>query len=216
LNSNEPGVIHLIREASKAFAQCGDEKNGALMPFQTFIHESLSTNRLRSVPLERFKGNRFNIIFSSAGNVFFLANEMLAFLQAEATNRLLKSLSFDLQVQEYLAGRKALGLISELISKPLWCRIEDPRISIMQIGPHYKELVLYLENIDFIKFMEGNNIMPDCDKEQLQHSVVFMSLIKPREHDCKGQVILELIIQAVLSVIKRILADHLDGGNGIQ
>jgi hypothetical protein len=40
-----------------------------------------------------------------------------------------------------------------------------------------------------------------------------MSLIKPWEHDCKVQVILlELIIPALLSVIKRILADHLDGG----
>jgi hypothetical protein len=137
---------------------------------------------------------------------------MLAFLQSGATNRLLKSLSFDFQVQEYLAGCKALGLISELISKPLWYRIEDPSISIMQIGAYYQELVLYLENIDFIKFMEGNYVMPGCDKEQLQHSVVFMSLIKPWEHDCKVQVIIELIIPALLSVIKRILADHLDGG----
>ena len=212
LKSNEPGAIRLLRIACKAFARGGDEKNGAHMPFATFLQDFLTTNKLNSIPLERFKGNRFNIIFSSGSNVFYLHDQMKAFLEFGASNRLLQAVQFDLGIQEYLAGCKALGLVSELITKPLWCKIEDSNITIMQMGTQYKELVQYMENMDYAMFMEGNYLLSGVDKEQLQKSVVFSALMKPSEYDNKVQVILQVIIPSLLSVMKRILKDHVEGG----
>ncbi|XP_071149165.1 uncharacterized protein [Mytilus edulis] len=212
LKATEPGAVRLIRIASKAFARGGDEKNGAHLHFETYIDNFLATHKLRSIPLERYRGNRFNIIFSAASNVFFLADKMSAYLEAGASNRLLLALQFDLQIPEYVAGCKALGLISEFITIPLWCCLEDSNISIMDIGVHFKELVAYLEEMDYQKFVEGKYLMTRVDRQKVLNSRIVLSLVKPWEHDDKVHVILQMIIPALTGVVKRLLADHLVGG----
>ena len=48
---------------------------------------------------------------------------------------------YDLQVPEYLAGCKALGHVSCLVTVPLWSTIENERIHIMDIGTMYQEVI---------------------------------------------------------------------------
>ena len=103
---------------------------------------------MRRLPLERFSGNRFNILFSSASNVFFLADQLNQYLEFDACNCLVQAVKSDLKVPEYLAGCEALGLVSHLIMLLLWSQIENTDISILEIALYYKELVIYLENID--------------------------------------------------------------------
>jgi len=50
----------------------------------------------------------------------FLSAKIKDFLKSgNDTNRLLKSVKFDISVPEYIAGCKALGLISYLVTVPL-------------------------------------------------------------------------------------------------
>ena len=53
----------------------------------------LKENGLKSIPLERFRGNRFNVLFRNAGAVFFLKDEIKNFLDLESSNRLLAAVS---------------------------------------------------------------------------------------------------------------------------
>ena len=109
LKANESGTARLVRTACKAFARGADEKNGVHAPFQAHIKSFLDENKMKSIPLVPYRGNRFNILFENAGNVFFLSPHMSDFLQGYQNNMLLTAVFKDLNVPEYLAGCKALG-----------------------------------------------------------------------------------------------------------
>ena len=57
--------------ASKAFARGGDDNNGVHQQFKSYLNNFQQQHKMRRLPLEKFSGNRFNILFSSASNVFF-------------------------------------------------------------------------------------------------------------------------------------------------
>ncbi|WAQ97233.1 hypothetical protein MAR_029923 [Mya arenaria] len=176
-NDSEPGTVRLVRTtACKAFSKGGDEKNGQYLNFQTYCKESLQENGLRSVPLERFRGNRFNILFRNAANVFFLEHQIRTYLAIEHSNRLLASINHDINVPEYVAGCKSLGLISELITAPLWFIIEDENLHIIEAQTLYQELVKYLKEFpQHIRyFMEGNYVLSFVDQAKLTSSKVFL------------------------------------------
>ena len=85
--------------------------------------------------------------------------QMNQYLEFGASNCLLQAVKSDLKVPEYLAACKALGLVSHLIMLPLWSQIENTDISILEIAQYYKELVIYLENIDYNKFITGQSLL---------------------------------------------------------
>ena len=97
----ESGTTRLIRCCSKAFARGGDEKNGAHGSFTAYITDSLKENGFITLPLERFRGNRFNILFSNAAAVYFLSEKVLEYLDGADANRSLKAVKHDLNVPEY-------------------------------------------------------------------------------------------------------------------
>ena len=84
---------------------------------------------------------------------------MNQYLEFDASNCLLQAVKSNLRVPEYLAGCKALELISHLIMLPLWSQIENTDISILEIAQYYKELEIYLENIDYNKFITGQSLL---------------------------------------------------------
>ena len=55
-----------------------------------------------------------------------------------------KSVHADFQVSFYVAGLKALGLISKMITTPLWTLLESKDISIEEMSQHYLQLSSYL------------------------------------------------------------------------
>ena len=120
--------------------------------------------------------------------MFFLHEQMISFLEScGAENKLLKTVLFDLKVKEYLAGVKALGLISKFITCPLWCILEDKSISIVDMNMKYNELVTYLENAaeNVAQFMSGQ-ILVFGDK--VKKDRIYDSLLIPREYDQSVQV----------------------------
>jgi hypothetical protein len=116
---NESRCLRLIRTVCKAFSCGGDEKSGAHGPFSIYVKRFLKEKGLHSLPIERFRGNRFNILFSNAAGVYYLISKLKEFLQGNDTNRLLKSVKSDINKHDYVAGCKALGLIAFLITVPL-------------------------------------------------------------------------------------------------
>jgi hypothetical protein len=58
-----------------------------------------------------------------------------------------RSILFDIQVPECIAGMKTLGLISKYITCPLWCVLENKSVSITDMNSKYLELVTYIEDV---------------------------------------------------------------------
>lgn len=54
---------------------------------------------------------------------------------------------FDIQVPEFIAGMKTLGLISKYITCPLWYVLENKSVSITDMNSKYLELVTYIEDV---------------------------------------------------------------------
>ncbi|KAH3729788.1 hypothetical protein DPMN_055766 [Dreissena polymorpha] len=63
-----------------------------------------------------------------------------------AGNKLLQSLLIDLKTPEFVAGVKALGLISKLVTCPLWTVLEDEDISITDMNVKYLQRVTFLDD----------------------------------------------------------------------
>ena len=77
------------------------------------------------MPLAPFKGNRFNILFHNGAGVYFLREELKAFMnEVKSANQLMKAVHADLNVQQFLAGARALGMIDKFVTTPLWKVLE--------------------------------------------------------------------------------------------
>ena len=116
----------------------GSEQSSVYQPFTAFLRsKEISKN-----PLASFRGNRFNILFYDAGAVYYLAPLIKKFLSDvwQTPNKLLQAVFADIQVPEFLAGCKALGLINKLITGPLWRVIESNDISILDMNTCYCRL----------------------------------------------------------------------------
>jgi hypothetical protein len=158
-----------------------------------------------------FKGNRFNILFESSAAVFFLHDKNLhdkikLFLEDNQSNNLLKSVLYDLNVVEYLAGVKAFGLISRFVTGPLWSLLEDRSVHVFDMNEHYVEFIIFLyeavDNDD--AFMKGET--------ELFNAVHNESLIQEWEHDDHEAVYLNIMLPAMAECAKKMYADHLPGG----
>ena len=175
----EPGTCRLIRTASKAFAAGtgGDEKSGCQGPFRTYVQDFLKKHNMVTVPIKTYRGNRFNILFENASTLYFLHDQMETFLENYAAkSRLLKAVLHDLHIKEYIAGVKALGLISRLITCPLWCILEDKDINILDMNTKYLELTTFLTEagMNTDEFMKGMNSPFD---EYVKKDCIYQALL---------------------------------------
>ena len=213
-NGNESGCFRLIRTSCKAFARRGDEKNGCYGPFRTFIQPFLDEHSLSTLPLEPMLGNRFNITFYNAGIIYFLHRKMIEFLESVSVDnrRLLKSVLFDMKTSFFVAGLKALGLVSKFITSPLWNLLESRAVSITEMNNHYLQLSTFLadasENVEL--FMKGEmtlyaNFLANKDQ-------VYNALIADSEYDDDVHVILRVLLPALKKVVCHVYKDHLPGG----
>lgn len=212
--SSEPGTCRLVRVASKAFGEGseGDQKSGCQGSFKTYAKDFLQDKKLKSVPLKSYRGSRFNILFSNAASVYFLHEKMIEYLQTVgAENKLLKAVLFDLQVPEYVAGLKALGLISKFITCPLWCVLEDKNVSMADMNAKYLELVTFLSDaaINTEQFMNGQL---EIFSEHLKKDYVYDYIVSPNQYDEACQGMLQVILSALCTLGKKLYKEHLPGG----
>ena len=209
-SKTESGTTRLVRTASKAFSSGGDEKSGCFSGFSVFVKPFLKQHKFQTLPLQRFRGARFNILFANAASVYFLHKEMIGYLQQlGATNRLLKAVLNDLQTPEFIAGTKCLGLVSKLLTCPLWNVIENRDIDIVEMNVKYLEFVQVIEEAsrDVQAFLTGalafGNYANDCILEYL---------LQPSQVDGICSVMLEILLPAISMVCRKLFADHLPGG----
>ena len=177
-----------------------------------YISDFLKHNHMKTVPLKAYRGSRFNILFSNASALFFIHEEVIQFLDGHgAENRLLKSVQFDLKVNEYLAGIKALGLISKLITCPLWSVLEDKGVSIVDMNERYLDLVTFLEDAsqNVANFQSGQMVLFE---DRLKKDREYESLLAPREFDPIVQTFLEVILPALCQLARKLFKEHLPGG----
>ena len=113
--------MRLIRACSKCLSRGGDERSGCFADFQTYL--STIGKRVKFVC---FHGNRFNIIFLLAEVLYYHKDDVVAFFEKKhiPTNRLQKAVFMDAKEDILISGCKVLGLISKLITAPLWRILE--------------------------------------------------------------------------------------------
>ena len=87
-----------------------------------------------------------NMIFMSGQSVFYHHEDIHHFFgNVQGTvNDLLRAVKQDSEKPLYLAGAKILGLLSKLVSAPLWRFIESPG-HILDMNVHYHTLVHFLD-----------------------------------------------------------------------
>ena len=206
---NEPGSVRLIRTAAKAFARGADEMSGCNSQFQSYqpLQQKLSENQMSVIPIVPFRGNRFNIIFFNGGFVYFLHEEMKAFLEGQPPplNKLLQSVLLDLKDPLYVGGCKALGLLSKLLLGPLWRIIEDNSIHIYQFGELLKEILSNLDRVCTSDFMNGNVVLCERPEWIIKRDKVFDFLISSNE---KVDVDAETSLKVIIPAVSKLFKDH--------
>ena len=76
---------------------------------------------IKKNPLASFRGNCFNILFYDAGALYYISDAVKTFFGVvwQNQNQLLRPIISDIEVPEYLAGCKALGLVNKVVTGPL-------------------------------------------------------------------------------------------------
>ncbi|XP_056017756.1 uncharacterized protein LOC130053959 [Ostrea edulis] len=204
--SQEAGVIRLIRTCSKAFGRGMDEKSGCFLDFQTYCSQ-------HKVPtlFVRYRHNRFNIFFLLAQYVYFHRERIIDFLKEKhgATNRLLSTILCDVQVPLFISGCRVLGLISKLITAPLWHLIEQDS-HILGMNRHFLELYTVSSPQMLVSFMNGNSPFPDM----VEHDSILHELtrVKDSEDSVQAESIAQTLFTSLKRLLERQLKDQLPGG----
>ena len=210
VRKSESGTVRLVRTACKALSKHGSEQSGVYQPFTTF----LLSHRVSRNPLASFKGNRFNILFYDVGALFYIAEFVKKFFHDvwQTPNQLLRAVLADIQVPEYIAGCKALGLISKIITGPLWRVLECNDVSILDMNERYQQLKSCLDEwaCDAMPVLSGEAILYD-DFPPVQDAI-FNSLIASSEYDATVQEILQTLFSALSLLVSRFVEEHLPGG----
>uniref|UniRef100_A0A1X7THE8 Uncharacterized protein n=1 Tax=Amphimedon queenslandica TaxID=400682 RepID=A0A1X7THE8_AMPQE len=123
--SGSSGTQRLIRTACKALHNCG------------------SHNGIFKIPLAQFVGNRCNIIFYDAAGIYYLKGHIIQFIECihgTQANRLLQSVLKDTKNTVFISGYGALGLIDKIVTGPLWRKLEETSISVLDMGSTYCEI----------------------------------------------------------------------------
>ena len=118
---SECGIVCLLFTACKALSKHGSEQSCVYMSFTSHIMSSGKKN-----PLASFRGNRFNILFYAAGALYYISDAVDTFFGVvwQTLNQFLRAVVSDIEVPEYLAGCRALGLVNKVFTRLLWHVLE--------------------------------------------------------------------------------------------
>ncbi|XP_060582463.1 uncharacterized protein LOC132738872 [Ruditapes philippinarum] len=168
----------------------------------------------RRVKFIRFHGNRFNVIFLLAEVLYYHRNDVIKFFEEIhiPSNKLQKAVLMDAKEKILISGCKVLGLISKLVTAPLW-RVLESGTHILQMNDHYHVLLQYLDRIskDPAEFLLG-----DCcafNEQYIHRDEVFECLVQPNDDiDHYAEQIVKTLATALHSLLERMVGDHLPGG----
>jgi len=136
--SASSGTQRLVRTACKAFHHRGSQQCGSSTLFRTYLRKQ----GIHKIPLAQFVGNRFNILFYDAAGIYYLQNYMnfIESVHGGQASRFLQTVLADLKDPMHIPGCRALGLIDEVVTGPLWRKLCKSPISVLEIGSVYCEL----------------------------------------------------------------------------
>lgn len=128
-----------------------------------------------------------------------------------ATNRLLSTILCNVQVPLFIADCRVLGLISKLITAPLWRLIEQDS-HILDMNMHYIELNTFLseQSKDASDFMKESSPFQDM----VEHDSILHDLIRIKDsEDCvQAESIAQTLFTSLKGLLERQLKDQLPGG----
>lgn len=205
-------TLRLLRTSSKAFAVGEDEKNGVSLFWKTYLNEQKEKNLI-----QRFKHNRFNLIFLLGQAVFYHRNDISNFLDTvEGTkNSMIKAVSVDIKEDLYAGGARALGLVSKFLTGPLWRLLETPG-HILDINLHFKTLMTFLkmateDSTVTLEFIHGEN--SPFDISNIPEDEVVNKLTE--DDDPTSDIIIPILqsmFHAFRGLLCRLIPKHLPGG----
>ena len=133
-------------------------------------------------------------------------------VHGKEAHRLLKAVLSDLKNPLYIAGCRALGLIDKVVTGPLWRKIQDSSISVLDMGPVYCELLEKCDSwgLDAQSFTEGSALLEKASRIHVDD--VWGELIADHESNTLTQELLQLLFKAFSITTNRLLIDHLPGG----
>jgi len=116
------------------------------------------------------------------------------------------------QVQELVAGCRALGIINKIITGPLWRVLESPDVNILEMNTYFNTLVTKLD----LWCQGASPLLKDgaelyCDYPPTKDEIWY-HLITPTKHDSTIQEMLEILCHAFSALLSRLVEDHLPGG----
>ena len=209
-SAGSSGTQRLIRTACKAFHHRGSPFGSSHL-FRSYLKE----RDIEKIPLAKFVGNRFNIIFYDGAGVYYLRDHMIQFIESvhgKKANRLLDCVLQDLKNPVFISGCRALGLVDKIVTGPLWRKLEKSSVSILDMGTAYCELKEKFDSWskDASELIEGT---ARCILDVNIHiDSVWDSLTLSNDSDMQTQELLQLLFNTFSVTTKRLLVDHLPGG----
>lgn len=125
----------------------------------------------------------------------------------------MRAFAHDISVPEYVAGAKALGLISRHITGPLWSLLENKSIHILEMNENYLQLVNFvLDPSQSIEAVMTGDPLVFGNRTIVKRDAIYDSLIQPWDHDDKVVVYLSILLPVIREVSKRLFKYNLPGG----
>ena len=207
--NGESGTVRLVRTLCKAVQTRGCEKSGRIQDFSSFLNDL----GFQKDPFIPFRGNRFNVVFYNGGISYFMHQICRNFFEnVKDDNKLLNAVFYDLQVDSFIAGCRALGIISKIVTGPLW-RLLESKIHILDLSNHFQRMerlfsAFAVDAQDVLDggviFFEGVDVKKDCVYDKLFQ--------KSELYDKPTLQCLELLFGSFSIITKRMLHDHLEDG----
>eukprot|EP00112_Aurelia_sp_Birch-Aquarium-sp1_P023755 Seg720.1 transcript_id=Seg720.1/GoldUCD/mRNA.D3Y31 product="hypothetical protein" protein_id=Seg720.1/GoldUCD/D3Y31 len=172
-SGSESGTVRSIRTVCSAFQQRGNQQAGMSENFKAYLDEIGSP-----LQLVQFEGNRFNVVFHNGGAVYHHLQHILDFIDQKHTqNRLLQAVAEDLKNDVFVAGTRAFGIVSKLITGPYF-RLVGELKSIFELNPFLAQLqdTLHKLSKDASPLLEGKGIF-DEEFAKIKRDVVYESLM---------------------------------------
>lgn len=200
------GTQRLIRTACKGFHHKGSQQCGNLVLFRTFLKKK----GIHTIPLARFVGNRFNVVFYDAAGIYYLREEFIKTVQGSGANLLLKAVLTDIKNPVYLAGCRALGFVDKIVTGPLWRKLRQSDLSVIGLSSVYSAIK---EKFDTWS-NDAREMVTGLGEDFIVHTdEVWYELIAPSaEFDVLTQQLLQFLFKGFSTTTQSLLLDHLPGG----
>ena len=164
------------------------------------------------VPLVPFTENRFNILFHNRAGVYHLYPHLLEFCyRVKNENKLMRAVYEDLKVDEYRTEVRALSLIDNIVTAPLW-NVLNIKELVSGMNEQYERMMKCFEtwSEDASEVVHGEVRMFHHVKVEVDS--VYDSLVKPCENDAACKEVLQCMFGVYVKLGRRMLESQISGG----